>query len=274
GHGLRGQLRAVRPALLLRPRAVRAEDRRQGPRADRRRPRGRRVRVGGAVGRRRHRRDAGPGGSRRPRRPGARHADPQAQGRRPGRGEAAGPRAQAADEGGRRRPRPGHQPDHDLLLRPAPRRLPRPGPGPRRHPVLPGGAAPAVAAGRGAGAGRDRVVRPGPVLRHVPQGLRTGVHPDGQGPGPPAQPAAHLRRLRPAAVLPEVRAPAVRQGAGDGAPARRRGRHPRGPRPGRRGQRAQRDGQGPAGRRRPYLLLLVRLGLRPADRPRRAVQRL
>ena len=48
------------------------------------------------------------------RRPGRRRgprrddADPPAQGRGAGRREAAGPRAQAADEGGRRRPRPGH----------------------------------------------------------------------------------------------------------------------------------------------------------------------
>src|SRR5690349_19467069 len=65
-----------------------------------------------------------------------------------------------------------------------------------------------------------------------------GVDPDGEGPGPAADPAAHLGRVRPAAVLPEVRAPAVRQGARDRALARLRGRDARGPGPRGRGQRA------------------------------------
>ena len=111
------------------------------------------------------------------------------------------------------------QPHHDLLLRPAPGRLPLAGPRPRRATLhcrvelrqL-------VPAGRGAGPGRHRLVRPGPVLRDVPQGLRAGHDPDGEGPGPAAQPAADLRRVRPADVLPEVRAPAVPGVQGD-APA-------------------------------------------------------
>ena len=98
---------------------------------------------------------------------------------------------------------------HDLLHRPAPGRLPRPRPRPGPHPALPGRAAPARRPRRGPRAGRHRLVRPRPVLRDVPQRLRAGHHPDGQGPGPAAQPAADLRRLRPADVLPEVRAPAV-----------------------------------------------------------------
>ena len=71
----------------------------------------------------------------------------------------------------------------------APGRLPRPRPRPRPHAGLPGRAAAAVGPRRGAGAGRHRPVRPGPVLRDVPQGLRAGQHPDGQGPGPADQPA-------------------------------------------------------------------------------------
>ena len=58
--------------------------------------------------------------------------DPAAQGRGQGRAEAADPRARAADEGGRGRPRarPGTAAHHDLLHRAAPGRLPGAGPRP------------------------------------------------------------------------------------------------------------------------------------------------
>ena len=131
-------------------------------------------------------------------------------------------------DAGRQRRRP----HHDLLHRAAPGRLPLAGPRPRRHPALPGRAAPALRPRLGAGAGRHRLLRPRPVLRDVPHRLRAGHHPDGQGPGPAAQPAAHLRRLRPADVLPEVRAPAVPEVPGDRAGRRHPGDHPGGRRPG------------------------------------------
>ena len=58
----------------------------------------------------------------------------------------------------------------------------------------------------------------------------------------PVNPLRISGRLRAADVLPEVRAPAVRRGAG--SPASGRGRDPRRPRPRRRDQRAERDGEG------------------------------
>ena len=82
---------------------------------------------------------------------------------------------------------------HHLLQRPAPGRLPRARPGPGR-PLGPRRAAPDRPAGRGPAAGRHRPVRARPVLRDVPQGLRAGVGPDGQGPGPAGEPAADRRR--------------------------------------------------------------------------------
>ena len=101
------------------------------------------------------------------------------------------------------------RPDDDLLHRAAPRRLPRARPRPLRHAERQGRAAPAVGARRGPAHRRHRLVRPRAVLLDVPRRLRAGQRADGQGPGPAAQPAAHLRRVRPADVLPEVRAPAV-----------------------------------------------------------------
>src|SRR5919198_1405191 len=61
-------------------------------------------------------------------------------------GEAADPRAPAADEGGRDRSRTGlrRAAHHDLLHRPAPGRLPFPGTRSRRHPEMPGRIAPAL----------------------------------------------------------------------------------------------------------------------------------
>ena len=153
----------------------------------------------------------------------------------------------------------------DLLHRAAPGRLPLAGPRPRRDPALPGRAAPALRPRLGPGAGRHRLVRARPVLRHVPHRLRAGHHPDGQGPGPAAQPAAHLRRVRPADVLPEVRAPALPAVPGDRAGGRRAGDHAGGRRPGGRAQRAARRGRRPHGRRRlPLLVLAGRRSAAPA----------
>ena len=64
-------------------------------------------------------------------------------------------------------------------------------------------------------------MRPRPVLLDVPEGLRAGLRPDGQGPGPAGQPAADRRRLRAADVLPEVRAPAVLEAQRECPEARR-----------------------------------------------------
>ncbi len=174
--------------------------------------------------------------------PAPRRAHPARQGRGQGGRQEADPRARPADEGGRGRPRAGTAaaatvreatgvappasagPHDDLLHRAAPGRLPLAGPRPRRHPALPGGAAAALGPRLGPGAGRHRLVRAGPVLRDVPDRLRAGDHPDGQGPGSAAQPAAHLRRVWAADVLPEVRASAVpdssrrpRRRSGDGS---------------------------------------------------------
>ena len=102
---LRGQLQPVRPAVLPRPGRAPAGRRRPGAGAHRRRPRGRRVRLGRRVDRRGH---VGLPAAARPgrrRRPAPRRADPAGQGRGEGRGQAAHPRARAADEGGRDRPR-------------------------------------------------------------------------------------------------------------------------------------------------------------------------
>ena len=161
--------------------------------------------------------------------------------------------ARAADEGGRRRlPRPATDVDQRSSST-SPRRT---GSTSARWsatwpaPCTPGRAAPARPARRGPGAGRHRPVRARPVLRDVPERLRAGHRPDGQGPGPAAQPAADLRRLRPADVLPEVRAPAVPGVQGEGAGGRRpRWSTARGRWPGRRAQRPARHGGGPAGRR-------------------------
>ena len=180
--------------------------------------------MGAAVGQRGHRRPARPGRSGRHRGPRERRVQPQAPGRRPGRGQAADPRARAADEGVRRRLRRGRAADHDLLHRPAPRRLPRAGPRPGRDDERQGRTAPALAARRGPAHRRHRQLRTRAVLRDVPRRLRTGQRPDGQGPGPAAQPAAHLGRVRAADVLPQVRAPALPGLRRAGAGARRRGR--------------------------------------------------
>ena len=87
-------------------------------------------------------------------------------------------------------------------------------------------------------AGRHRPLRPRPVLRDLPQGLRAGLRPDGQGPGPAGQPAADRGGVRAADVLPEVRAPALPRRPQQDAPRRAEGRHPRGHRNRRGPQRA------------------------------------
>ena len=98
-------------------------------------------------------------------------------------------------------------------------------------------------------------VRARPVLRHVPEGLRAGVGPDGQGPGPAGEPAADRRGVRAADVLPEVRAPAV-PGLPQGRPAgRRRGHLARRAGHGRRPQRSLGHGGGEAVRGRAGLRL-------------------
>ena len=61
------------------------------------------------------------------------------------------------------------------------------------------------------------------VLRDVPERLRAGQPADGQGAGPAAEPDEDLRRLRPADVLPEVRASALRRVRPAGARGRRPG---------------------------------------------------
>ena len=145
-----------------------------------------------------------------------------------------------------------------LLLRAAPRRLPRARPRPGPQPAGPGRAAADRPARRGPAAGRHRPVRARPVLRDVPQGLRAGLGPHGQGPGPAGQPAADRRRVRAADVLPEVRAPAL-----PGVPGQRAAASapqvetPEGPGTVVGPQRARRLGRGPAQRRRPPLRLLA-----------------
>src|SRR5271156_3026690 len=49
---------------------------------------------------------------------------------------------------------------------------------------------------------RDRAVRARPMLCHLPEGLRAGVGPDGQGPGTAGEPAADRGGVRAADVLP------------------------------------------------------------------------
>ena len=140
--------------------------------------------------------------------------------------EAPGPRARAADEGGRRRPRPGPTGPRSTSPRhTGSTSVPWSAISARR--CLPGRAAPALPAGRGPREGRDWFVRPRPVLRDVPRGLRAGLvrmAKDQDLPLNPLRISGACGRLH---VLPEVRAPAVRQGAGvrpDTAPRSRRRR--------------------------------------------------
>jgi DNA polymerase-3 subunit delta' len=71
GHDDGGELRTVRTALLPRPRPARTENRRQGARPHRYRPRGGRMRLGAPVGQRGYRGPAGLRGHRRTGRPGS-----------------------------------------------------------------------------------------------------------------------------------------------------------------------------------------------------------
>ena len=209
------------------------------------------MRLGSAVGVGGDRRAAGLRGPGQRRRPGPGRGEPQAAGRGPARLPPPDTRARAADEGHRGGLHRRGERVRGVLQRAAPGGLPRAGPRPGRPAQGAGRAAPDRPAGRGAAAGRDRPVRPRPVLRHVPEGLRAGVGPDGQGPGPAGEPAADRRRVRPADVLPEVRAPAL-PGLPQGRPAGGRGRHLTGrPGHGDRSQRPLRHGRGQAGRRRP-----------------------
>ena len=73
--------------------------------------------------------------------------------------------------------------------------------------------------------GRTGSVRPGSVLHPVPGRRRAGVHPHGQGAEPAPQSHEDLRPVRPAHVLSQVRAGAVRAlpqgGAAQGHPGAR-----------------------------------------------------
>ena len=75
---------------------------------------------------------------------------------------------------------------------------------------------------------RSGQLRPRAVLRDLPDQPRAGQPADGQGAGPAAEPAADLRCLRSADVLPEVRAPAVRRVRPRGAGHRQHRHHRRG----------------------------------------------
>ena len=81
----------------------------------------------------------------------------------------------------------GDAPDHHLLHRAAPRRLPRARARPRRDAERQGRAAPALRARRGAADRRHRLLRARAVLLDVPRRLRAGQRADGQGPGPAAR---------------------------------------------------------------------------------------
>ena len=117
--------------------------------------------------------------------------------------------ARAADEGPRRRPAGGQ--DRRLLLLAGDRRLPLAAARPVLDAEGAGRAAPGHRPGRRPGHRRDRVLRAGHLLLDVPARLRADHPGDGPRPGPAAEPDADLRRLRPADVLPEVRAPDVRR---------------------------------------------------------------
>ena len=207
------------------PGALTPADRRARAVPDRRRRRGGRGHVGAAVGQRGRRRAAG-AGRRWP-------ATPTSSGRPNSRRRRARARVAA-----KRLIR-----EHDLPMKvsgidyvdaddrtiiyftaAAPGRLPGARPRPVGHAARPGRTAPAVGARRGPADRRARLVRARAVLLDVPGRLRAGVGADGQGPGPAAEPAADLGRVRAADVLPEVRAPAVSSGQRDlgrGGPARR-----------------------------------------------------
>ncbi len=92
GHGDGGRVQQVRPPLLPRPRRPRAEGRRQGARAHRRRAGGRRGDLGAGVRLRRHRRAAEVRRDGQRRRPRARRAQPATQGG----GRASSPSAWSA----------------------------------------------------------------------------------------------------------------------------------------------------------------------------------
>ena len=235
------------------------------------------MRVGAAMGVRRRRRPAGVRGPGRRGGPRQGRGEPAPAGRRPAGRQAADPPARAAHEGHRGRLRVRCQRVHRLLQRAAPGGLPGPGPRSRLPAARPGGVAADRPPRRGAAAGRDRPVRPGLVLRDVPQGLRAGVGPDGERPGPAGQPAAHRGRLRAPDVLPEVRAPAV-PGLQEGRAAQRVARGHAGGAGNRRGaQRAVRHRGRQADRGRAHLRLLqgerlrlpegLRLDVRRAETP-------
>ncbi len=134
--------------------------------------------------------------------------DAQGQGADVGGHPPAGPGARAADEGagrgsaGAARPssttRRRNTVDFRSLLRDLSSTLEGPG-------RAPAGDRP----GRGTGDRRHRFLRPGHLLLDVPARLRADHPGDGARPGPAAEPDADLRGLRPADVLPEVRAPDV-----------------------------------------------------------------
>ena len=93
-------------------------------------------------------------------------------------------------------------------------------------------AAPDRRARRGQDGRRHRLVRPRAVLHDVAARLRAGLDQDGQGPGPGADPDEGLGSVRPAQVLPGLRAGRVRRDAqgtsrSSASAWSRRGRGPR-----------------------------------------------
>ena len=237
-HGLRGHVPAPGPALLRRPGRVAAAGRRSSAVSDERRARGRRGHVGAAMGQRRHRRAA------RARRSGY-GVGPGA-----GRGEP-----QEAGRGARRRRRLIREHDlpmkvsgvdyvndrnHTTIYFTAPHRVDFRALVRDLAATLNGRVELRQLSARDEArlTGGIGSLRPRAVLLDVPRRLRAGQRADGQGPGSAAQPAAHLRRVRPADVLPEVRAPALSGLRRRGARYRRGRRDPGRSGHGRRPQRA------------------------------------
>ena len=187
----------------------------------------------------------------------------QAPGRGPGGGPHAGARARAADEDRRRRPRRGDEPHHDLLHRPAPRRLPRPGARPRRHAARPGRAAAAVGARRGQADRRHRVVRPRAVLLDVPRRLRAGqsvrMAKDQDLPLNPLRISGACGKLM---CCLKYEHPLYQDFAAKAPAVGEDGRHRRRPGHGRRPRRPGREGRGADGRRRAAQPVRARVGVR------------
>ena len=117
------------------------------------------------------------------------------------------------DEGERHRVAVGPEQAHDLLHRREAGRLPRAGARPRLHLPHPHRAAADRRPRRGGPALRRRALRPGVLLLLLAHRAVAGQPRARQGPAPLAQPDPDLRRLRPAALLPQVRARLLRRGA-------------------------------------------------------------